>query len=210
MTKITLELWGMTFMEPMALILNWALAGLSFLYYKRLRSASSWGFEKLWKAFFLTFAIAVFFEGLAHFLYFYIGKYGTAPGWTFALISVAFMEMAISTKLSVKWGTRLHYLIALKFIVLMALMSFDFVFKWVIIQSVSGFIVTLGGVSVLGLLKRRQYMKYFLLGIGVLLLCVPFIILEIDIHPWINRFDISLVFMFFSLILIYRGVRKSD
>lgn len=210
MTKITLELGGLTFMEPMALVMNWALAALCFLYYKRLRSGGSWGFEKLWKAFFLTFGISVLFGGLAHFLFFYIGKYGKAPGWTFALIAIAFLEMAISTKLPSKWGRRLHYLIAFKFITLLALMSFDFVFKWILIQTTTGLLLVLGGVSIYGLTQKKYYMKYFIFGILTMMLSVPFLVYGIDPHPWFNRHEVSHVFMFFSLVLIYRGVRKSD
>ena len=128
MEKLSIEIGGLTFLEPMSLILNWVLMLQSFYYFRKLKVWRISNFSIFWRWFFLLFGISTFFGGPSHFFYAYTGLAGKIPGWLTAVFAITFMEMAMSSLLEGEWKQRLQIISIVKLGVtcLSLLFAFEF------------------------------------------------------------------------------------
>lgn len=210
MTKIHFEVWGLSLMEPMSLILNWLICILAFSYFFKLNNQPNSDFVRYWRWFFFLFGLSTFFGGLSHFFFHYLGMPGKIPGWACSLFAISSIQYSILTNASEQVSARLRYVIFIQFFVVCTVLFLDFRFLWVTIHTAIGLILFLGIWSVRGVMYGQKSLKYFLIGIMLLVCTLPFMILGIDPHLWFNRQDASHILMLGTLYCFHTGVQKTN
>lgn len=96
--KIEFEVWGLNLLEPNALIGDTFIALLSFyLGYRTYRHFPKNKFFKLWTLFFVLFGFGFFIGGLGHTLYNYWGVAGKYFSWFCSILSLYFLETALTS-----------------------------------------------------------------------------------------------------------------
>lgn len=209
MTKISFELWGLTLLEPMALILNWMMTVQVIYYFLKIKEDCDISFLKHWKRFFLLFAVSTFFGGLSHLLYHYFGMTGKIPGWISAMIAISCIELSVASLFSGQKKRNWQYFIIGRFIFTCLLLSIDFQFYWIMIHTAFGLLGVLGANSAIGFFQGKTYFRFYLVGILAMIFALPFKALAIDLHLWFNRDDISHVFMIIANYSFYKGIKET-
>ena len=193
---------GLQLLEPMAVVLNAAMAILSLFFAFKLKGSE--GYEKAWGYFFLTFGLASLFSAAGHAMYNYWGIPGKMPGWFTSLLAIYFLEQA-----QLGWGnapTWMKQVSSGKLLLLSVAMAVHPTFLWVIFQTATGLIPAL---LIFGLVNKERHpgARYFRMAFWVLLPSIVLYSLKLDPHLWFNRDDASHVLMLFTLYLSYKGVR---
>lgn len=209
MEKVSFEFLSLTLLDPLSSLMNWVLAvECSYFFNKLKRAELKDRFTRYWSWFFAGYAISLFFGGFSHLLFHYTGIYGKIPGWCFALLANMAGELALISHIhDPKRRMRLLTIIRSMFFVTVALLIYDFTFKWVMVHTagMSFFMVV---ISLKQLRAGLSAYKYFLIGISFLFIMAFVNIAHIDIHPaWFNRDDIAHFFMLGMYWMFYRGVR---
>lgn len=221
--KIEFTLFGWQMLEPMALITDTILGGLSIYMGLRLkRFKTDHPFYEYWTWFFFIFGIGAIYGGLAHGFYNYWGVFGKTPAWFIGPISVYLVEQAMISAYPNKKTIKLLKGISFwKMIVVLII--------WLLIVTVGpleekpglGFVPialnTIVGVSAFAggigwnLYKKKKISisyKYFYLGVIAMLPCAFAFLFKINLHPWFDKNDLSHVFMIAGLIYFYIGIKK--
>ncbi|MFT4737550.1 MAG: putative membrane protein [Cyclobacteriaceae bacterium] len=209
MEKLTVEWAGYTFLEPMALLLNWLLMAQSLYYYRKLKSYRASNFSIFWRWFFLLFAISTFFGGISHFLFGYLGLTGKIPGWLAGIFAITFMELAMSSTLEKEWRSRLQIVSIVKLAItgIMLLISFDF--NTVLLHSTGMAFFTIP--PMIYMLKQgKPDINYVIFGVLALLASLPFRIFGVDFHQLMNRDDIGHLLMIVALLCFFKGVKYRE
>lgn len=204
---IQYELFGLTLQEPMALIYNWLVAVLCFVWFLQIKPIDK--FTQNWRSFFLIFAIATFCAGFAHSLYQYTGIYGKMPHWVGGIISGYFVGKAMLSLLETSSVKKLlNVLLYVKLIVNISLALLLETFTFVLIDSALTYIVYCAGISISLVRKGNSTFKLFVWGVVISFLGAISFILKLDISKYFNREDFSHIFVLASLILYYIAVNK--
>ncbi len=206
MTKLSFELAGLTFLEPMAFILNWVLMIQAWIYFIRLKKWRVSDFAIGWRWFFLLFGFSGLLGGLSHLLFNYTGLPGKGPGWLAAILSVSAMEFAMIATAGDQNKKKWQYFVAIKMIVAVITLFYVYSFNVVILHCV-GMVVFLLVPSLVLMRKGRQELNFFFIGALCLLSALPFKLMAIDFHIWFNRDDISHVFFGLASYCFFRGVK---
>lgn len=187
--------------------MNWVLAIQAAIFYNRLKQVNT-TFQQYWKWFFLAYAISPIFGGLSHLLFNYFTLYGKIPGWSIALVGIAFAEMAmISDIKDPRKKQMLVTVIRAKVFATFIMLFFDLSFKWVMAHT-AGFFVITGVLSYNRFREGKKNYRYFLYGIASLLVTAIVKVGEIDFHPaWFNRHDIAHFVMVFMYWMFFKGVK---
>lgn len=197
-------------LEPVVFLTNWMLSFQCFYYFIRLnRKHNTTKSFFYWKYFFFLFAISTFFGGLSHLFFHYWELWGKIPGWSAAICSITFLELAVLShqeKNTQFWNGIVWFQLVLIF----TLLIIDFRFIWVTVQTAVGLIFVLGIYSIHQLKKSNTVWKGYLIGIGWMIVSVPIAILKIDLAIWFNHQDISHVFMLLCLYCFYKTVLKVE
>ncbi|MGL1885315.1 MAG: hypothetical protein OCD76_02275 [Reichenbachiella sp.] len=209
MTKISFELWGLSLLEPMALVFNWMMTLQAIYHYLKLKDDFDLEFLKYWKGFFLFFAISTFFGGLSHVFFGYFGMMGKIPGWISGLVAISYIEMSVTCWFDDQKKSNWQYFIFGRFILTCVLLSVNFQFTWVMIHTAIGVLGVLGFHSVQGYLQGKPYLRYYMVGILAMIFTVPIKLMGIDLHLWFNRDDISHVFMIIANISFFAGIKET-
>ncbi|MBW7867713.1 MAG: hypothetical protein H3C31_05245 [Brumimicrobium sp.] len=214
--KLPFQLLGLCLQEPMALILDWVMAFICFFVFLRLKNHTS-DFHRYWKLFFLFFGLSTFFGGLGHLFFYYTGNYGKIPSWTFAIISNYYVGKAMLklNVLSIQKIQLLSKILSVKFLVFMSLMLFvvlmygknSFVFSMV-----DSVLTTLAYCLGLGIYYKKQGLESFKYIVWAVVLLFPSIfifVFKINVSLWLNKDDLSHLFMIASLVFFYIGVKNT-
>lgn len=211
MEKVSFEFLGLILMEPLSTLMNWILAVQCVWYYQKLKRGHATVFQRYWSWFFLAYAISLGFGGFSHLLYEYTGMMGKVPGWSLALLGVVAGELAMVTGITDEKKKRmLHTVIRSKLFATAVMLIFDFSFKWVMMHT-AGLLLFVGTISYNRRKAGQLNYKYFLFGIGMLVLMAAVKIVGVDLHPaWFNRNDIAHVLMAGTYWMFYRGVSRIE
>ena len=217
--KLAFNMFGLDLLEPMAIVLDFALALVSFyLAYKISKFTFKSLFYSTWKLFFVFFGISTFFGALGHGLFNYFGIYGMFPAWLIAPLSIYLIEIAvinghwnfkITERLKKVYLIKLVLVYLVFFVVYFSASSFekpDLFFLPIAINSIIGLFI---GVGYFGFkLKQKQSIsfKYFVGGILVIFPSAFIFLLKINIHPWFNKNDFSHLLMILGIVCFYLGV----
>ena len=221
--KIQFTLFGLDLLEPNGLIGNLILCLLTlYIAFRLKKSRIEHPFVTNWYYYFLGFGIAFIFGGLGHTLWNYWGLYGKIIPWFSALFTVFFMEQAmISLHKSPGTLRLLKNLSVIKLVLFNGLLLFVLLTNWEAIEldlpkgfivpsvgSALGILFSMGGLSWFYHRKKYGDFRYFLWSVAVLLPSAIFQVMKINIHPWMDRNDVAHLFMLFSYICYYQGVKE--
>lgn len=219
--KIEFELFEMQLLEPMALITDSFLGGISiFFSYKISKIKSPLLFYKYWKWFFLLFGLGNFLGGLGHAFYNQWSFYGKIPSWLFGPISIYFAEKAM---ISSHWDKSKKVLfnkisdskLILVYIVWALILSFGNKEK-IATQpflpiAINTFLGMLTFVGYLGFKYTEKYsvkFKFFWLSNLIMLPTAFIFILKINVHQWFDKNDMSHILIMIGITYLYLGVKK--
>jgi len=198
---------GLILQEPMALITNWMMS--FFCLYAFLQLPKTVSKEvKLWKNFFLWFAVSTFFGGLGHLFYQQFGVLGKYPNWITGVLAGFFpgYAMLIYYKAS-SLKKFLKLFLFVKGIVLLFLGVTLQKFIFIAIDGILTYVIYCGIIGYALSLKVSSTYRFMYYGV---LVCVPsvFIFLfKINIHRWLNKDDLSHLLMLGCLFFFYLGVK---
>jgi hypothetical protein len=210
MDLIEFNWMGLSLQEPMALITNWILASFSFFAFSRLEKGVS-RFQDLWKMFYLILGISMLFGGLGHFFFQYSGIPGKFPSWTLGVIAGVYASFAmISLMQHNKVRKILQVFVILKSAILLLTAFLTMKFLFVAIDTSVTYLIFCGYLAFR--LDRRNWegIKFIYLGVLVLIPSAIIFGLQINLHRWLNKDDLSHLLMLGCIIFFFLGVRATQ
>jgi len=221
--KIEFTFMGWQMLEPMAIITDSIMGGLSVYFGIKLsRFKTSHPFYNYWVWFFLIFGVGAFYGGLAHGFYNYWGVFGKIPTWFAGPVSVYALEQAMiaahPNKKSVKLLKGISFWKLMIVLTVWILILFnaplyekpELGFLPIAINTILGVSATAGGIGWY-LYKKKQMSlnyKYFALGVLVMLPSAFAFLMKINLHPWFDKNDLSHVLMIAGISYFYLGIKK--
>lgn len=151
-----------------------------------------------WNYFFTTFAIASFSGALSHLFWNYWGVYGKIIPWLFGVISSGVLVEAMIKQFHFTNKTvqilRISILVKGTFILLFSFFYWNFLF--VAFDTIFSLFIACGiGTLLLYYQHQRKELHYLLVGFLVMLPSAAIFLLKIDLHQWLNREDLSHLFI---------------
>ncbi len=208
--KIQFELLGLHLQEPMALILNWIIAGFCIFAFNKLgkfRNEANF----YWRLFYLTFGFSTFFGGLGHLFFNYWGFFGKYPSWIFGCLANGFAAMGMFHFKGI--STPKSYAFALIWIKSLALCAASILTQKFIFTAVDAIITYISYTGVYAyILKKRhpeaQFLKKLIIGVCILTPSAFIFILKINVHQWLNKDDLSHILMLVTIYYFYLGIKE--
>jgi len=218
--KIEFQLFGLELVEPMAIITDTLLGGLSlfFAYKMSKRVTSNLPFYRYWRQFFLVFGIGAFLGGVGHTFYNQFDIIGKIPSWLCGPISIFFVEKAM---ISVHWNKKLAKqlnqisLIKLSTVYLIFFYLLFFGDKSVVpnLPFLPIAINTIVGISAAAGILGFKYterisvkFKYFWLGVLIMLPTAFIFLMKINLHQWFDKNDFSHILLMLGITYFYLGI----
>ncbi len=206
--KIYFDLFGLHLQEPMALITNWLISFFCFYAFLKVKHIKS---EKIiwWKRFFLMFSLSTFFGGLGHLFFLYFDIPGKFPNWTMGILAGIFAGKAVlvNTKnLNIK--KVLTVFLWVKGILFLTLAIYCKNFLFIAIDAIVTYILYTGLIGYLQMRNGIPEMKYMVIGVIVTLPSAFIFLFKLNPHRWLNKDDLSHIFMLGCTIFFFIGVQK--
>jgi len=219
--KIEFELFGLDLLEPMAIITDTIMGGLSIYFgFKVLALKKEFPFYKLWILFFIVFGFGSILGGIGHTFYNQLGLLGKIPSWLCGPISIYFAERAM---ISIHWNEkskkRIQKWFNIKLIVIYSIFLYLLIFVWshenptlpflpIAINTIVGLISTIGILGFKYTEKISEKFKYFWLGVMVMFPSGIIFLFKINVYQWFDKNDFSHVLIIIGLVYWYLGIRK--
>ncbi|MFD1553466.1 hypothetical protein DNU06_07280 [Putridiphycobacter roseus] len=219
--KIEFVVYGLNLLEPMALITDAIMGGLSVYYgIKTLKMKKGNSFYKLWAMFFLFFGIGSIIGGIGHTFYNYFGLLGKFPSWVSGPIAVYFIEKAM---ISLHWNEtlkkRLMFWFNVKLVLIYAAFLFilffvdnpakpNLPFLPIAFNTIFGLILTAGILGFKYTQKISVKFKYFWLGILIMSPSALIFLFKINLYQWFDKNDFSHVLITIGITYFYLGLKK--
>ncbi|MFC2089558.1 DUF6962 family protein [Bacteroidota bacterium] len=217
--KIEFTLFGMHLLEPNAFITDSLLGILALiLAFKLYRLPSENTFYRYWKLFMLMFGLSTILGGTGHLLYNYTGLPGKIPTWLFGIASVYYIELAMVSVHPQKRMVRpLRTISLMKAMMMIVLLGLIMVFAdpgkkgnigiaAVIINTIIGASLSAG---ILSLYYLRQGLspayRYYIIGVLIILPSSLVFLMDINLHQWFDKNDISHLLMGAGIVYFYLG-----
>ncbi len=201
---------GLELQEPMSAVTNWMIATFCFYAFLKLKNRNS---EEViyWKYFFITFSLSTFFAGFGHLLFHYFAIPGKFPNWITGVMSGYFASNAILFKMKNQARKKIFKIgIILKAIVLLFLALWKQKFLFIAIDAILTYIVFCGVYGYIYFKQGSNYMKYMVYGVLVCLPSLFIFIFKINLHKWLNKDDLSHLFMLGCTICFYLGAKNIE
>jgi hypothetical protein len=201
---------GLELQEPMSAATNWLIASFCFYAFLKLKNRNS---EEVnyWKYFFIIFSFSTFFAGFGHLFFRYFAIPGKFPNWITGVVSGYFAGNAMLVKMEnqeAKNFLKIGLIVKASVFLFLALWKQNFLF--IAIDAIATYLFFCGVYGYIYFKKGHDYMKYMVLGV---LVCLPsaFIFLfKINIHKWLNKDDLSHLFMLGCTICFYLGAKNIE
>lgn len=218
--KLKFEFLGLNLVEPNAFIGDTIILIIALLFaYKTAKINQKTPFIVFWKWFYIVFGISFFAGGWGHLMYNYWGLPGKYFSWYTGIISAFCIEQAmisIFPKIELRGLFKKISVIKMILAFLGATAVFLFVDLSVdpqkgllipTLNSVVGLSIALGLFGVIYQKKIHSSFKY--LWISALILIPSAIVqgMKINIHPWMDRNDISHILLIIGLILYFQTIK---
>lgn len=208
MEIIQFDLLGFHLQEPMALITNWMIASFAFFAYFNLKKGIS-VFQDYWKTFYLILGISMIFGGLGHLFFQYTGIPGKFPSWSLGVLAGVFSSFAmISMWPNVEQQKRLRTFVLIKSVVLLSTALITRKFVFVAIDTSLSYLVFCGYLGYRLIQKNLSGMRFIVLGVLVLLPSAFIFGLKINLHRFLNKDDLSHLFMVGCIACFYLGIKQ--
>ncbi|MFA7274209.1 MAG: hypothetical protein WC044_10080 [Crocinitomicaceae bacterium] len=210
MEIIHFDLFNLHLQEPIALLTNWLIASFSFFAFFQLKRYQTI-FENYWKTFYLILGISMIFGGLGHLFFHYAGIYGKFPSWTLGVTAGIFSSFAmISIWPNEKQRIHLKRFVVIKSLLMISLALATRKFVFVAIDTSFAYIIFCGYMGIQLFKKGFAGMNYIALGVLVLFPSALFFGLKINLHRFLNKDDISHLFMVGCIACFYLGITRTD
>ena len=214
--------WGeWILMEPNTLLTDCLMSIICFyLAFKLWKDRERNPFVNWFIAFFITLGISSFTGGLGHALYAYLGTVGKTPGWISGILSVFFIEQAM---ISFVYNERLQKIYKslsyIKVFAVLALLCWIFIkepilekpeigFLPIAINTIVGMFLSAGILGVVFYRKHQAPFHFFAYGVMAMLPAAFFFLMKINIHPWMDKNDVSHILISVGNIFFYLGIIK--
>lgn len=207
---IEFDFLGLHLQEPMALILNWIIAGFCIFAFTKLgRFKNEANF--FWRLFYLTFGLSTFFGGLGHLFFQYAGFFGKYPSWIFGCLANGFAAMAMLRFKGISQPK--DYAFALIWIKSLALCAVSILTQKFIFTAIDAIITYISYTGVYAfILKKRHpeaaFLKKFIIGVCILTPSAFIFILKLNVHQWLNKDDLSHILMLVTIYYFYLGAKE--
>lgn len=217
--KIKLDIFGLHLLEPNAFIGDVIILLIALiLAYKTKKLDNTAVFFKYWKWFFIVIGVGFFLGGLGHLFYNYSGIPGKTPSWYCGIIACFLVEFAL---LSIFPNQKLKtILIKISFVKMITVLIIETIIFFTVdlsidqskglivptINSIIGLGLTMGFLGYYYQKKINYSFKYLWLSTLVLIPSAVFQGMKINIHPWLDRNDVSHILLIFGLLLYYKSI----
>lgn len=219
--KIEFEWFGLELLEPNAFIGDFIL----FLYsvyaiYRVLGLKKESEFHRSWVLFFVFFGASFLLGGFGHLLYNYWGVPGKTPSWFLSIIATFYIEKAMISLLQLEVKrkklltiSKIKLMLALVGMLLL-MISIDLekdYSKAIIVPTINS---TIGlfyalGVIAYSLSKKFTGMSPFIISVFTLFPAAVFQMLKINIHPWMDKNDVTHLLLLLALWLYLIGIKNT-
>jgi hypothetical protein len=164
--------------------------------------------------------ISTFVGGLGHAFYFYWGTTGKIPGWITAIFAVFFIEQAMisfvynkTLQKIYKGLSLLKMLFVLGIFLRICLNSQVFEkpelgFLPIAINTILGTILSAGILGVVFYRKHQAPFHYFSYGVLAMLPAAFVFLMKINLHPWMDKNDVSHILLSIGNVFFYVGIIK--
>lgn len=208
MEIIQFELFGLHLQEPIALVTNWMLATFSFFAFFTLKRNES-VFQDYWRVFYFMLGLSTFFGGLGHLFFQYTGIPGKFPSWSFGIFAGIFSSFAmISIWPNTSQQKKMKSLVLIKSFILLAAAVISGKFFFVAVDTTISYLVFCGYMAYKLHQKNYEGINYIVLGVIVLLPSAFIFGLKINLHHFLNKDDLSHLFMGACISCFYFGIKK--
>jgi len=198
--KIPFSLFGLSLLEPMAMITN-LIVTLSCIYgYSKVRKANHLVY---WRWFFVSFALASFLGGLSHVFWNYWSFNGKIMPWFFGVVSTSLLTFAMVDlfRFDRRVGVFISFVIFFKAITILSLAYYHWEFLFVAIDTIGSLLLACGvGSWILHFKKGVVQAKFIFYGVLVILPAAFIFLLKFDLHRYMNREDLSHLFIALGLL----------
>ena len=199
---------GLTLQEPMALITNWLVAVFCFFVVLKIKWSNSESVRSF-RLFYLILGISMVFGGLGHLFFQYLGMYGKFPSWILGTVAGFYIGKGVL----VYWKEHKSYSFFKFFLISKALilLSLSLIFQkfiFVAIDVILTYIIYSGYISYRLWMKDKVEMKFFVYGIIILFPSMFIFLMNINLHRFLNRDDLSHILMLFCIIFFYSGIKR--
>jgi hypothetical protein len=198
--KIPFSLFGLDLLEPMAMITN-LIVVISCVYgYSNVRKAS---YLVFWRWFFASFALASFLGGLSHLFWSYWGFYGKIAPWFFGVLATSALTFAMVDLFRLSPPTKkfIMALVVAKALTILSLAYYHWNFLFVAIDTIGSLLLACGlGSWILHFKKGVVQAKFIFYGVLVILPAAFIFLLKFDLHLYMNREDLSHLFIALGLL----------
>ena len=218
--KIEFTLLGLNLVEPNSIIGDSLLAVMAFIMaFKTKKFKDTSKFFWNWYLFFLTFGVTFIFGGLGHTFYPYWGIIGKYPGWLGSIVSIYFIEKAFISLLSGNTPFFNYQKLALgKLVLVLIIEIFVFILfdlnqdpqKGLLIPALNTAIGSIICLGILGWKFQKHITDSFKFFWMVPISMIPAAIVQsykISLYPWLDRNDLSHLFLLVSLFLYWYGIK---
>lgn len=204
---IYFSLFNLDLQEPMAFITNLLLFTFSFYAAFRLRFATENGIQNFFW-FFISFGLSTFFGAFGHVLFLYTGMLGKIPSWTMGVVAGIFAARGILCYYNGKFKTQFTYALWIKSILLLTLSLATMKFVFVAIDAIFTYLFFCGFLAFRIWKKGEEMLRFFVYGVLVLLPSAFVFLLNLNIHLYLNRDDLSHLFMLACIVFFFLGSRN--
>lgn len=219
--KIEFTLFGMHLLEPNTFITDTLLGILSLvLALKVFKLPTENLFFRNWKLFLLMFGLSTIFGGIGHLFYNYLGLPGKIPTWLFGIASVYYIEHAMISvhpqKRIVGALRSISFVKAIMMIVILILiLAFadpgKKIYLGIVVVIINTGIGAALSAGVLSLYYLRQglspYYRKYIIGVLIILPASLFFLLDINLHRWFDKNDISHILLGAGIVYFYLGTK---
>ena len=217
--KISFDLFGYQLLEPNAFIGDLIIFLVAVYYAIRIRRLKKNDpFYNNWYWFHIVFGTGFLIGGFSHLFYHYWGVSGKYLPWCSGIISAFFLESAMISVYPKK-ATKIIFkrLSILKLVVVLIFAIYTFITVDLSVNNMKGLVIPTAN-SVVGLgfglialgtyyySKLDRCFRYFWISGLLLFPSAVFQGLKINLHPWMDRNDVSHILLVVSMILYYKGI----
>ena len=218
--KISWKPFGLDLVEPNAMIGDALilLVALTFAY-KASKISGNNTYYLRWKWFFIVFGSGFFFGGLGHLFFNYWGVPGKYASWYLGILASFFVETALISIYPDEKKQR-FFLRVSQIKMVLAFVTATGVFLFVdltvdpqkgllvpTLNSIIGLSLTIGALGYYYSKTLGPSFNYLWLSTFILIPSAVVQSMKINIHPWMDRNDISHILLIISLFMYYRSIK---
>jgi len=219
--KIHITLFGLDISEPNVFVSDAIMAFVSlYCGWRLLKGEGKSAFKKWWMGFFFLYGISSLAGGFGHALYAYFGHYGKLFTWITGIISIYLIERAMSKAYTDSLFKRRLQRFSLIKVILVYLIFFGILlfgqidkkpglpFLPIAINTIVG-VSWFAGYYAYQLSKQlHEYFKPIFIGVLIMLPSAFFFLGKINLHPWMDKNDVSHFLLAAGIIYFMIGVEK--